>query len=141
LGLTEARLLVEFCVVGPPVSAQARKKRNLDEWRKRVAEAARQAWPGELPPHEGDVDLTVTYYHLGKWRGDNDNMLKPIQDSLQGTVYVNDRQVRNHAVRQRDLKGKYTVHRISMVLARAFSDGSEFLHIRVEQSAAIEDLG
>jgi hypothetical protein len=67
-------------------------------------------------------------------------MLKPIQDALQGIAYENDRQVRNNSVHRRNLKGKYTVHRISLVLAYAFAKGPEFLHVRVNASPAVEDL-
>jgi crossover junction endodeoxyribonuclease RusA len=123
------------------VSAQAHNRINLQKWRERVAASARLTWPADKPPFPGNVDLTVTYYQMGNWRGDNDNMVKPIEDALQGIAYLDDRQVRNHSGKRRNLKGKYTVHRISLVLAYAFASGPEFLHVRVEQSSADEDLG
>lgn len=126
---------------GPPVSAQARNRVNLWKCREKVAAAARSNLPSDWQPLDGDVDLNVTYYQLGNWRGDNDNMVKPIQDALQGIAYRNDNQIRNQSVKRRHLKGRYTVHRISLVLAHAFAKGPEFLHIRVEKSPAIEDLG
>ena len=138
--MEEPELLLEFCVEGPPVSARAHNRANLQKWRDRVTNEARLRWPEGRPPFRGSVDLTVTYYQLGSWRGDNDNMLKPIQDALQGIAYENDRQVRNNSVHRRNLKGKYTVHRISLVLAYAFSKGPEFLHVRVSASPAVEDL-
>jgi crossover junction endodeoxyribonuclease RusA len=138
--LDEAELLLEFCVEGPPVSAQARNRTNLQKWQEKVATEARTSWGPIRPPFRGNVDLTVTYYQLGNWRGDNDNMLKPIQDALQGIASDNDRQVRNNRVHRRNLKGKYTVHRISLVLAHAFAKGPEFLHVRVGVSPVVEDL-
>jgi hypothetical protein len=138
--LEESELLLEFCVEGPPVSARARNRANLQQWRERVAAQARLRWTEGRPPFRGNVDLTVTYYQQGTWRGDNDNMLIPIQNALQQIAYENDRQVRNTRVHRRNLKGKYTVHRISMVLAQAFAKGPEFLHVRVEVAPAVEDL-
>jgi Holliday junction resolvase RusA-like endonuclease len=37
------------------------------------------------------IKITVVYYHEGATiRVDNDNMLKPIQDALNGRIYVDD---------------------------------------------------
>jgi hypothetical protein len=69
-----------------------------------------------------------------------DNMVKPIQDALQGIAYMNDRLVKDTHANWRDIDGRFHVRYISMPLAAAFSDGREFVHIRL-WLAQQEDLG
>ena len=83
-----------------------------------MAAAARAAWLVDVLPWDRDVELRVTQYSERRV-ADRDNLIKPIQDTLQGIAYRNDRQV----------------------LALAFSSGDEFLHIRVWPSPDTEDLG
>jgi len=65
---------------------------------------------------------------------DNDNMLKPIQDALQGVVYANDDQVTDTVVRKTYLDGRFKVRGMSVVLAQGFARGVAFLYIRVEDA-------
>jgi hypothetical protein len=67
-------------------------------------------------------------------RLDNDNMLKPIQDALQGVVYANDAQITDTSVRKTNLDGQFTVRGMSRVLAEGFCRGVEFLYIKIEEA-------
>jgi Holliday junction resolvase RusA-like endonuclease len=78
----------------------------------------------------GDVRLRVTYYSE-RAAIDGDNLLKPIQDALEGVVYVNDRQVIQAEVRHLDIDDPVRVRYIPSELALAFSDGRPFVHIEV----------
>ena len=79
--------------------------------------------------------MTVVYYHDGvAIRLDNDNMVKPIQDALNGLIYVDDRQVLDTVVRKTSLDGTFHVRGMSPVLAQAFSAGVEFLHVMVDHA-------
>lgn len=50
---------------------------------------------GERPAiKEGPVEVTLRFYPP-TWRGDCHNVLKVVLDSIQGTAYTNDRQVRS----------------------------------------------
>jgi hypothetical protein len=79
------------------------------------------------------VQITVTYFHDGSAvRIDNDNLLKPIQDALNNLVYVDDRQITDCTVRKTDINGRFAVRGMPPLLAEAFSNGTEFLHVRIE---------
>jgi crossover junction endodeoxyribonuclease RusA len=86
------------------------------------------------------VDVTITYFCERRWRGDNDNIMKPIRDALQGVVYRNDRQIKDDRFRYRDLNRWFKIRRMSPVLTLALTKGTEFLHVKIEQSPAVEDL-
>jgi len=95
---------------------------------------------GRGTPIRSDVELRVTHYAELRI-ADRDNLLKPIQDALQAICYIDDRQVKDTMSNWRDINGKFTIRFVSMPLAAAFSNGEEFLHIRLWVSAEPEDLG
>jgi crossover junction endodeoxyribonuclease RusA len=75
--------------------------------------------------------MVTTYYYIGAGpRLDGDNMIKPIQDALEGLVYVNDRQVHEPHARMINLD-QATIPDVSPVLAEGLSLGEEFLHISI----------
>lgn len=125
----------EFTVAGPPVSHQARNRARLQAWIATVRNEAARYWPQGQPPATGRFKITVVYYHdAATIRLDNDNMLKPIQDALQGVVYANDAQITDTSVRKTNLDGQFTVRGMSRVLAEGFCLGVEFLYIKVEEA-------
>lgn len=131
----------EFIVEGPPVSHQTRHAARLKAWQHTVRTAASQHWPANTPPVRVQLSFTVTYYHDGvSVRIDNDNLVKPIQDALNGLVYEDDRQITDTYVRKTDLNGSFRVRGMSPVLAEGFCRGNEFLYIRVDVAPAHEEL-
>lgn len=122
------------------MSAQAANRLLLQQWRAKVAEAARAAWTQGRPPLLADVGLRVTHYSERRI-ADRDNLVKPIQDALQGIVYLDDRQIRDTTSNWRNIDGRFTIRNLALPLAIAFSNGSEFLHIRIWISPETEDLG
>lgn len=110
----------------------------LEAWQGRIREECLSCWAGGCIP-DGIV-LRVTHY-CETALGDLDNLLKPIQDALQGVVYANDRQIRDVVVNRRDINGSYRVRFMSPRLAAAFCNGSQFIHIRLWKSPDQEDLG
>jgi crossover junction endodeoxyribonuclease RusA len=70
-----------------------------------------------------------------------DNLIKPIQDALEGIAYVNDSAVKDVTGNWRDIDGRFRLRYLSQPLADAFSDGREFLHIRLWRALREEDLG
>ena len=98
------------------------------------------AWPRDQPPLIGAVGLQVTFYRESEL-GDVDNLLKPIQDALQGIVYHNDRQISDVTARRRDIDSSFKVRYISPALAMAFSDGRQFAHIEVWRNPDQETIG
>ena len=84
--------------------------------------------------------MRVTHYSERRI-ADRDNLMKPIQDALQGVAYFNDRQVKDATSNWRDINGRFSIRFVSKALAVAFSQGEEFLHIRLWTSPDTEDLG
>ena len=125
-------LPLEFTIVGPPVSQQTRNRQRLQQWKLDVQTAARSCVPPGTAASPDDVEVTITYYYEGD-SPDVDNIIKPIQDALNGVVFVDDAQVVQTRGRKKDLNGSYQIKGVSAVLLMAFSDGTDFLHIRVEE--------
>lgn len=120
----------EFTVRGTPLSQQTRNRARLAVWRQAVHDSAAELWNGS-PPTTAEVSFRVTYYYEGEPL-DVDNMIKPIQDALNGLVYVDDAQVTDTAGHRRDINGSFRIRGISPALAQAFAAGDEFVHVRVD---------
>jgi crossover junction endodeoxyribonuclease RusA len=69
-----------------------------------------------------------------------DNLVKPIQDALQGVSYPTDGRV-DVTGNWRHINGHFRVRYMSKRLAAAFSDGQEFVHIRIWLARKRRDLG
>jgi hypothetical protein len=130
--------LFEVCVHGRAFSAQSGNRGGLDAWKRQVTAVSMDAWINQ-PPLSGPVELHIFHYtdELG---ADVDNLNKPIQDALEGVVFVDDRQVRLSRGGWRDINGVYRLRYISPVLGAAFSDGRPFVHIRVWGATMTEEL-
>jgi Holliday junction resolvase RusA-like endonuclease len=121
----------EFTVPGPPVSHQTHDRARLAIWKETVRRSAAVSWPFESPA-DTPLKIAVTYYHEGAAvRIDNDNLLKPIQDALNGLVYEDDRQITDTFVRKTSIDGRFQVRRAPMTLLEAFAQGDEFIHVLV----------
>lgn len=105
-------------------------------WREDVEDAARNAIDPRIQPIEDDVEIGVVYYHDegAPHLPDQDNMLKPIQDALQGIVYINDRQLSDVSCCRRNFDGSFHVRRMSAILATGFVGGEEFIHVVVKSA-------
>lgn len=86
------------------------------------------------------MTIRVTFYRDAVL-GDVDNLTKPVLDALQGIVYGDDRQVSDVAAGRRDINGRFRIRHISRPLAEAFSNGEQFVHIRVYRAPKQRDLG
>ena len=129
----------EFIVIGVPVSHQTKNRTRLQAWRTQVRNAAQALWPPEAPPVTVHVRMRIVYYYDGAPL-DIDNMLKPIQDALNGLVYEDDRQVSDLVVGKRSLNGSYRVRGMSLALARGFVNGTDFIHVLVEEAPDHQEL-
>lgn len=136
----ERRPDFEFCVHGRPVSARTRNRPLLASWQLQLKAACRAAWPVCRPPLQVAVKLRITHYSE-RSVADLDNLIKPIQDALQGIAYHNDWMVRDIAGSWRDIDGRYRLRYISQPLADAFADGRQFVHIRLWLAPDEEELG
>lgn len=128
----------EFAVAGVPASLQASSPRRA-QWKAQVRSAALARWPQSEPPLALEVQLRLTYFHDSAPL-DMDNMIKPIQDALNGLVYVDDRQVATVISSRRNLDGAFRLSRLSPALAEGFLWQSPFVHIRVESRPDPQEL-
>ena len=128
-----------FAIVGTPVSAQTRNRRRLQAWKDQVRNAARAAWPSGTPPVIGELAVKITYfYELDT--PDVDNIIKPIQDALNGVAYTDDRQVVSTQSLKKQLDGAFRVRGVSPELAVHLAAGDDFLWIEVLLPPAPENL-
>jgi len=120
----------EFTIKGPPVSAQTRNRRRLQTWKADVKSAAQRQLAASSSVVDELVAVTITYYYDGD-SPDVDNIIKPIQDALEGVIYNDDNQVVETKSRKKSINGSYKIRGVSAVLLGAFADGNDFLHIKV----------
>ena len=125
----------EFIVVGVPVSYQAVNRLRLADWRRLVRAAAMRRWPTPQLPLMQRLKITVVYYYEGDvTRLDNDNLLKPIQDALNGLVYVDNRLLTDTVVRKTSIDGRFLVRGLSSVHAEGFTRGAAFIYVRIDEA-------
>jgi Holliday junction resolvase RusA-like endonuclease len=126
--------MIEFVVVGTPLSLQAGPRRK-ETWKRQVsAEASRVSLA-----YRGLLSVTIVYFcpALGV---DIDNIVKPILDALVGVLYRDDRdvvQVRSIAV---ELGEATRITNTTPELAKGLAAGRDFVLIRVAPAQPIEEL-
>jgi hypothetical protein len=96
------------------------------------------AWGAEQPL-DVEVLLQLTYFHESAPL-DVDNMIKPIQDALNGIVYVDDKQVARVVSSRSDLNGTFRVRGLSQALASGFASDGPFVHIKVKPAPDAQEL-
>ena len=79
---------------GPPVSHQTKDKASLTAWKGVIRAEAAKHW-GSRTPLTGKLKCTIINFHEGEDASlDDDNMVKPIRDALNGLIYDDDSQIR-----------------------------------------------
>lgn len=124
-------LPIEFTIKGPPVSLQTKNRQRLQAWKGAVRNVA-VAVVGGAQPVTQNVKFSVTYYYDTN-SPDVDNIIKPIQDALNGVVYVDDDQIQETKSGKKDINGSYRIRGASPMVVQGFIDGDDFLHITVEE--------
>jgi crossover junction endodeoxyribonuclease RusA len=125
----------EFVVTGKPISHQTKDRKRLQTWKTTVRNAAEACWTTH--PTGEPVRVIITHYYdvePGNETGvpDSDNIVKPVRDALNGVIYVDDYQITDFVSRRRSLNGSFRIKGMSLVLAKGFCSGEEFLHILIE---------
>lgn len=134
----------EFIVIGKPVSHQTKDRKNLNKWKEKVRQIADINWQNKSPIGDS-IQVIITHYYdapYGDESGvpDSDNIVKPIRDALNGLIYVDDYQITDFISRRRNLNASFRIRGISSVLAEGFSQGEEFIHIRIDVAPEPERL-
>ena len=76
------------------------------------------------------VALSIVYYYEGD-SPDVDNIIKPIQDALEGVVYGDDAQVVKAESSKVSIDGSFTIRGASATLLQAFSERDPFVYVQV----------
>ena len=123
------------------ISQQTPIRARLQEWKAFVRATAQARWPEDHPPLAVPLQITVVYFHeRERVRIDADNLLKPIQDALNGLVYVDDTQITDMRVRKTNMNGAIRPRFLSPMLATAFVRGEEFVYVRIEDAPDHQEL-
>jgi crossover junction endodeoxyribonuclease RusA len=125
---------LEFTVLGPPVSPQTRDRMNLIAWKGTIRAEATSRW-GRNPPLTSKLKCTIINFHEGADAPlDDDNMVKPIRDAMNGLIYVDDSQISYSETIHISIDAPIKLRRASAVLLAAYSRGDEFLYVRIDDA-------
>jgi Holliday junction resolvase RusA-like endonuclease len=98
------------------MSLQTKSRQSFRTWKEAVRGEAAKAWAGRRMIEDGDLSLTLVYlYRAGPV--DVDNIIKPIQDALEGIVLSNDILVTDVECHRRVVPGRSKLKRVPPLLA------------------------
>jgi len=105
-----------------------------------IQSAAASHW-GSKPPLGGNLKCTILNFHEGdKASLDDDNMVKPIRDAMNGLVFLDDSQIRYSETIHIGIDEAIRIRRASAILLAAYSRGDEFLYIRIDEAPDVIQL-
>jgi crossover junction endodeoxyribonuclease RusA len=127
-------LFLEFTVARRPVSHQSKNKTSLNSWRTAVRAGAAAAL-GAKPLAIGRLKCTIINFHEGIQAPlDDDNMVKPIRDAMNGLAYDDDRQITHSETIQIGIDEPIKIRRATAALLAAFHKGDAFVYVRIESA-------
>lgn len=125
--------LLEFVVLGPPVSHQTRDKKNLKQWQAIVKAEAAKVWT--RPPLTGKLKFLLINFHEGDEPSlDDDKMVKPIRDAFNKFLNNDDRQIRYSETIHLSIDAPIRIRKASGILLDAFCKGDEILYVRIDEA-------
>jgi crossover junction endodeoxyribonuclease RusA len=131
---------LEFTVEGPPVSHQTRDRARLGIWKAVIRAEAARCW-GTRSPLTCKLKCTIINFHEGHVASlDDDNMVKPIRDTMNKLAYVDDSQICYSETIHFSIDAAIKVRGASTILLTAFSKGDEFLYIRIDDAPDVIQL-
>lgn len=130
---------IEFIFDGPPLSLQSKNGARKTAYKNMVALAAQAVLPAGFIPVSDEVKITITYYYE-TILGDIDNIIKPIQDSLNNIIYDDDNKVVESHSRRKDINGSYKIKNASSVILQGFAKGRDFIHVKIELAVPNQEL-
>lgn len=121
-----------YIITGTPVSLQTNNRAKLQEWKAKVRETAAAALPIGMEATRDRVQVIITHYCIIQ-SSDLDNIVKPIVDSMNSIVYIDDRQVTDLTVKRRKFKEFADLTAISPGIAEALAAGEEFIYVKIDR--------
>lgn len=134
----------DFVIIGKPVPHRAKDKKALKAWREHMRATAQFCW-GSRPPLTVKLSVKITHFYdapAGNLsdNSDNERIIKPLLDALNGVIYVDDYQIVDLDTRRRNLNGSFRVKGMSPALAEGFCKGEEFLHVKLDHLSNPESV-
>lgn len=133
------RTHVEFLIPRRPVSLQTNNRKGFQAWKDFVRQQAARAWGDREMIEAGELRLSLVYLCRDSPL-DVDNIIKPIQDALEGLAMSNDILVTDVAGHRRLLAGRFDLERLPPLLGLALASPAECVYVRLGDSVALEDL-
>ena len=125
---------LEFVVIGVPITNQQstpQGRTNLAAWRAAVLAAAQAVW-NQAPLTINLKAVVINFYTTNQPSLDLDNMSKPVLDSLEGIVYLDDRQIRQAELTHVPIEDPFVFAGVSPAIAMAVQAGKAFVYVRIE---------
>lgn len=131
----EIEFPVEVMVPGVPLSLQA-STRSKEEWKERIRAAARKELPEGHFAYEAPMKVTIYYFSDAPASVDIDNIVKPIFDSLNRFIYLDDKQVERLVVQKVEAGRLFTFTSPSPRLAETIETEGPRVYLQVDVSVA-----
>lgn len=129
-------MIFEFLIPRRPLSLQANRAR-LQQWKRYVRSEAEKTWTG--PPHSAVSYHLKLVYLCGSAPVDVDNIVKPIQDALDGLIYSGDIQVTDVESHRRPLAGTYEFVRFPKLLLQGLMSAQECVYVAIYEARPLEE--
>ncbi len=116
-------------------------KKGLQAWKQYVNSLASTQWSDE-PYEYVDIHLKLVYLYDDKSGPvpDVDNIIKPIQDSLENIVYIDDAWITDVEAHKRPLAGNYDLGKEPyLTLLDSINDTQECVYLELRQALDLED--
>jgi crossover junction endodeoxyribonuclease RusA len=133
----EIEFPVEVIVPGVPRSLQATPA-TKEEWRERIREAARKELPEGHFATQDPIKITIYFFADAPADFDIDNIVKPIFDSLNRFIYIDDKQVERLVVQKFEPERLFRFASPSPKLAEAAGAEGPRVYIEIDESIAGE---
>jgi hypothetical protein len=122
------------------MSLQTNSRPRFQAWKDQVRAEAAKAWGARQILSEGEFHLTIVHLHHDASTPDVDNIIKPIQDALEGVVLSNDKLVSDVESHRRALGYPFELESLPVLLATALVSPSECVYVRLADAIRLEDL-
>jgi hypothetical protein len=133
-------LPIEFLVLSRPMSLQTNSRVRFQSWKSQVRAEAAKAWAGRPILSEGEFHLTIVHLHHDVSTPDVDNIIKPIQDALEGVLLSNDNLVSDVDSHRRLMAGQFDRLRLPRLLQDALDSSLDCVYVRLADAVNLEDL-
>lgn len=129
----------EFVIPGRPVSVHTKDRAAYRPWQNTVATEAGRESPVVPPFWEPGVRLTIVYLFTEE-PIDVDNIIKPVQDALEGVLYLDDGVVTDVQAHRRTWTDGVNDERFPHLLRLMWREKEDCVYIRVQDTTTLEDL-